>query len=155
MQTLTIAVAATLALALALTDTAHAAKVCINTVTGAIAARGKCKASETTASAANFMDALKGHNSYLSSCRLVEASDATTNGTAAARVSCKPSEFLLNYGDYTTPIALSAVRMNKIEYRGGIPSGVYVLAQTEVYVPDSPLFDSWTLTVTGTCCPSL
>lgn len=148
----TAAVALTCALA---AHQANAAKVCINTVTGAIAARSKCKANETTASAANFMDALKGHNSYLSSCRLVEASDGTTNGTAAARVSCKPSEFLLNYGDYTTPIALSAVRMNKIEYRGGIPSGVYVLAQTEVYAPDSPLFDTWTLTVTGTCCPSL
>lgn len=130
-----------------------ATPICVDQVTGDFNARPKCKKNEVALTANNLWAVLEGKSTYLSSCRTVDATDATTNGTAGASVGCNSNEFLLNYGEYVDPMTLSVSRLNKMKYEGSIPIGVFIITQLDYGVIHVPVFDTYTLHVTGTCCP--
>jgi hypothetical protein len=135
---------------------AHAVtRICANTVTGDIQTRTRCRGQEITLNAHNIWDVLKGKNTYLSSCRTVENTDVASPSTAGASIRCNGNEFLLNYGDYTRPVALNVTRQNKIEYDGQVPVGVSVIAQNDFGVGDYSFTTHWTFHLTGTCCPRI
>jgi hypothetical protein len=143
-----------------------ALKICISG-NGTLSAKTKCSKAEATASFNDFKGATTqgtqgpagpqgpqgpaGSNGVvnISSCRSIVSSKFTTNGTAGATVTCNNNEFLLNYGNYTLPTSsLQFLASTEVYYSGGIPYGVAVLASTQVGITDS-----YTLYVTGTCCP--
>lgn len=154
MKTVTVLLAALLAMLAALPSYA-VTRVCANPITGDILTRTRCKGAEVTLNANNIWDVLKGKNTYLSSCRTVEATDVADPSTAGASITCNSGEFLLNFGDYTRPIALNVIRQNEIEYDGNIPIGVLVIAQNDFGVGNYPFTTNWTFHLTGTCCPRI
>lgn len=137
------------------TQISEAQKVCANTVSGEFNTRSKCKKNEIPVSSNNLMDLTKGKTTYLSSCRTIDSTDYTTNGTAGASVRCNGNEFLLNYGEYVDPIRLSVIRMNDMDYEANIPVGVFIISQIDFGVPSSITNNTYTLHVTGTCCPRI
>lgn len=130
-------------------------RVCANPVTGEMTTRPRCKGSDIALNASNIWDVLKGKNTYLSACRTVEGTAVANPSTAGVSVSCNSGEFMLNYGDFTTPVALNVVRQNEIIYDGNIPSGVLMIAQNDFGVGDYSFTTGWTFHVTATCCPRL
>jgi hypothetical protein len=132
-----------------------AQKVCADKGSGVISVKSKCSAAEQTLSLDNISTIAEGRTNYLASCRTIKTSNSTSNGAAGAQVTCGTGEFLLNYGDYVTPVALTVTRHNEITYSGDIPSGVIIVAQTDYGVPNLSITNTWTLNVTGTCCPKI
>lgn len=132
-----------------------ATRICADPYTGDILARTRCKNWEVTLNTNNIWGVLRGKNNYVAACRSVEKSDTASPTTAGVSIECNPDEFLLNYGDYTRPVALNVVRQNEITYSGSIPVGVAVIAQNDFGVPSYSNTTGWTFHVTATCCPRL
>lgn len=97
-----------------------------------------------------------------SACRSIfgtEETDAFFNGEAIVKVECAASEFMLNYGWYTTPIINSYVPVRaEVQYYGvdfahALPRGVEVETQVDPNTGLSSSQLSYTLVVTVTCCP--
>jgi hypothetical protein len=147
-----------LSIALASPTWAGPARLCA-TSNGDLVARARCKAGETAVSVASLRDLLKlseletPSTVNLAACRSVTGSDQTFNGTAYASVYCETNEILLNYGWSTDPLSLSFTRSAEMFYRGKLPYGILIGVQTELEGPDTGYLATFTLNLTGTCCP--
>ena len=125
--------------------------ICAESITGNIRVAKKCPRDYVPVSADNFMDIFGAPKGFIATCHTVTSTEQTTTGTSVVDIRCGSKEFLLNYGEYPTPISLDLIRWSEIKYDGNVPIGVSVVAQSEIGTP--AVFEIWSFTVTGTCCP--
>lgn len=125
--------------------------LCFNQTAGAFRVAKQCPTGSIPVSSGNIQEVVGSPQGFISQCHTVQNTEYTTNGTSVVDIACGANEFMLNYGEYPTPISLDFIRWSEITYDGNVPTGVSVVAQSEIET--TPAFESWSFTVTGTCCP--